>query len=161
MNHFYFFSYGSNLLLKRIKIRTPSVEVIEVCRLDGFELVFNKRSKDGSTKANISPKNGSHVFGVIHRINIEEKGNLDRVEGLGYGYELDYFEKIIEDKMVQIGYYIAKDKKFLSGGKPFGWYLDYVKQGARENRFPVDYQKKVQLVQFIVDTDEAEEVNTM
>lgn len=158
MPHFYFFSYGSNLLFERIRERTPSVEVVQTYCLEQFKLTFNKLSKDGSTKANISHSNESYVWGVIHRINLDEKKDLDRAEGLGYGYELDFFEKLINSEVVQIGYYIAKDSKFLSRGKPFDWYFEYVKYGAQENGFPHEYQESLQSIQYVKDRIESRRI---
>jgi len=152
MNHFYFFSYDSNLLFERIQERTPSVELVQAYRLDQFELVFNKLSKkDGSTKANISPSNQSNVYGVIQRIDAMEKAALDRAEGLGYGYELDFFNLFIDDKKVEIGYYIAKDSKYLAIGKPYDWYLEFVIFGAHEDGFPLEYQQQIKSVEYVID----------
>ena len=154
-DHFYFFSYGSNLLLERIRKRTPSVEVLQEYRLDQFRLVFNKLSqKDGSTKANLARSDQSYVYGVIHRIDIAEKPELDKAEGRGRGYNLDYFELSINNQSFQIGYYIAKESKYLFDGKPFDWYLEYVKYGAIENGFPPEYQRQLDEIEFDVDQNE-------
>ncbi|MEP1096956.1 MAG: gamma-glutamylcyclotransferase family protein [Cyclobacteriaceae bacterium] len=151
-NHFYFFSYGSNLLFERIQKRTPSVEVIKQFKIDQFELVFNKRSKDGSTKANIVQSDiASSVYGTIKRIEKAEKKNLDRAEGLGYGYDLEYFETTLHDEIISVGYYIAREEKYLMEGKPYDWYLDYVRFGALQNQFPKEYISMLNSVEGDVD----------
>lgn len=153
--YFYFFSYGSNLLLEHIKLRTPSVEVIRNHQLDVFELIFNKRSTDGSTKANIH-KTGDFrdfVLGVIQRIALEEKPKLDSAEGLGAGYVLESFPLEIDGNERKIHYYIAIEEKYFILGKPYDWYLEYVIYGAIENGFPEDYIEGLKSIAFDIDKD--------
>ena len=155
---FFFFSYGSNLLLERIKSRVPSVKIVQSYQLNGFRLVFDKSSKDGSTKANIQKTGDSEdfVWGVIQRIDYSEKPALDKAEGLGYGYELGSFDSPTYE--YKIFYYIAKDDKYLKEGKPYDWYLDYVLMGAIENDFPSEYIK--QLLNIESTLDDAPETKT-
>ncbi len=150
-SHFYFFSYGSNLLLERIKARVPSVEIFQVYQLKGFRLKFNKVSKDGSTKANLQKTNDLNdlVWGVIQRIDHTEKPALDNAEGHGSGYELDSFDSPTD--IYKIHYYIAKESKYLKEGNPYDWYLNYVIMGAIENNFPREYIKQLLSVAVAVD----------
>ena len=46
-------SYGSNMLLRRMLERAPSVKVIGIARLEGFALNWHKRSGDGSGKCDV------------------------------------------------------------------------------------------------------------
>ena len=48
------FAYGSNMLTARMRERAPSSKVLSVGQLVGFELCWNKRSKDGSGKCSIT-----------------------------------------------------------------------------------------------------------
>jgi len=152
-SYFYFFSYGSNLLLERIKERVPSVEIVQTYQLIGFSLAFNKASSDGSTKTNIERTENPNdfVWGVIQRIDISEKSALDRAEGLGYGYDLDSFE--IPEIDQEVHYYIAQESKYLKDGKPYDWYLGYVIYGAIENRFPNEYINALECIASDIDTD--------
>lgn len=153
MTHCYVFSYGSNLLLERIRARTPSVEVVQPFQLFGHQLVFNKASQDGSTKANLVPsEEADHsVWGVIQRICLTEKPELDRVEGLGFGYDLHSFQHPSIDVSVQ--FYISRDSQYQKEGNPYDWYLNYVIQGAIENGFPAAYINKLYQIAFDVDPD--------
>jgi hypothetical protein len=157
--YFYFFSYGSNLLFERIHKRVDTVEVIQIHKLQGYELKFNKVSIDGSTKANVVPNPEAYVMGVIHRIASEQKPILDAYEALGKGYELQYFELTIAGEVQKIGFYQATDPQFLGNGLPYHWYREYVRLGAIQNEFDADYVKKIESIGYIQDPnkDRAEE----
>lgn len=139
--HFYFISYGSNMLLKRIKERIPSVETVDNLELKGYNLIFNKKSHDGSTKANLKKSNDENdvIWTVLHRIRLEDKEILDKYEGLGKGYSLKEFSLAIDDGFVKAYVYICDDYLFIENGKPYDWYLQYLIKGAEENGFPKDY----------------------
>lgn len=66
--HVWYFIYGSNLNENRIKERLlffgDRYLAIERCLLEGYEFVYNKRSSDGSAKANIQKKEGAVVEGI-------------------------------------------------------------------------------------------------
>ncbi|MFC2185783.1 gamma-glutamylcyclotransferase family protein [Fulvivirgaceae bacterium LMO-SS25] len=139
--YFYFISYGSNMLLNRIKNRIPNVEVISNLKLSGYKLLFNKKSKDGSTKANIKKSYDENdvVWTVLHRIKLEEKEILDKYEGLGNGYNLKEFSIKIDDETVKAYAYVCDEYSFIEEGKPYDWYLQYLINGAVENEFPKEY----------------------
>lgn len=139
--HFYIFSYGSNMLLERITERIESVEVVGIHELTGFRLLFNKKSKDGSTKANIeeTKDRNDSVWGVIHKIDLKDKPTLDKFEGLGKGYLLINFNHHVEDEYRTIHSYVATEYRYIEEGKPYDWYLNLVIAGAIENEFPEEY----------------------
>jgi len=128
-------------LLERIKARVPSVETIQRYQLSKYKLIFNKSSKDGSTKANIQKTDDPNdfVWGVIQRIDLSEKPTLDSAEGLGYGYTLNSFQLEIDNQVQEINFYIATDQNYLKEGNPYNWYLDYVIYGAIESDLPKAY----------------------
>jgi hypothetical protein len=154
MSFFYFLSYGSNLLFERIHRRVDSVEVIQTHKLPGYKLEFNKKSVDGSMKANVTRDKDSYVWGVIHRIDHSQKSVLDKYEALGLGYELKYFKEEIYGNITSVGFYQATDPEYLGTGKPYEWYFEYVKRGAVQNGFPNDYIQKIENIGFIKDQDE-------
>jgi hypothetical protein len=152
--HFYFFSYGSNLLFERIRRRVPSVQVVKNYQLTGFKLCFNKLSMDGSTKANVVPDLiEAYVHGVIHRAVQKEKRFLDEAEALGKGYNESFFEHEIEGKVRKVGFYLANESKYLAEGRPYDWYLGYVVEGAKENSFPITYRHWLESLPYEVDTN--------
>jgi len=87
-NKFLYFAYGSNMLTRRLRNRTPSAVAIGTGFVEGHRLTFDKVSTDGSGKCNIAPTNdpADRVYGVLFSIEIREAPNLDEAEGLGRGY---------------------------------------------------------------------------
>ncbi len=85
-----YFAFGSNMLLERIKKRVPSARALGVATLGGYALCFNKLSKDGSSKANIVPSADPRavVYGVLYRLDDDDRPRLDKAEGLGDGYQI-------------------------------------------------------------------------
>ena len=88
MQHFLYFSYGSNMSSRRLKNRVESARVISSGILEKHKLVFHKKSKDGSGKCDAyytnEPKD--KIYGVIYSIHENEVDKLDRVEGCGRGH---------------------------------------------------------------------------
>lgn len=135
------FSYGSNMSRRRLQARVPSARFVAVAELPGHRMLFHKRSRaDGSAKcdADYTGDARHRVIGVVWDIAESEKGDLDRVEGLGYGYD----EKIVpvitrEGERLDVQVYVATDiDPALS---PYRWYWEHVRIGARENALPADY----------------------
>lgn len=143
---FYVVSYGSNMLFSRIRERVKSVKKIKNIKLRGYRILFNKRSKDGSSKANLEKTNDLNdiVWCVLHEIKNSDKQILDKIEGLGYGYDL---KPISTDNNIDSYAYICENAEFIDTDKPYAWYLDYVVAGAIENDFPIDYIKMLKEVE--------------
>jgi len=144
---FYFISYGSNMLLNRIKKRTPSITVIDVIKLPGYKLVFNKKSKDGSTKANLVESTDDHVYCVLHKIKVYDKPKLDKAESLGKGYNI----KLIKDNTYA---YVCEDNSYKAEGNPYTWYLNFLIEGAKENDFPEEYINYLKSFDSVYDMNE-------
>ncbi len=76
--------------IKRLLDRVPSAKKVGVGILEKHELKFHKISnKDGSAKCDAyETGNPMHkLYGVVFHISEQGKSELDRKEGLGYGYE--------------------------------------------------------------------------
>ncbi|MEH6728397.1 MAG: gamma-glutamylcyclotransferase family protein, partial [Hyphomicrobiales bacterium] len=78
------FSYGSNLLLARLKARVPSARFIGKAALPGHVLRWHKPGSDGSGKCDAFHTNDSadHLWGGIFEIDTAHKHFLDAAEGL-------------------------------------------------------------------------------
>ena len=84
-----YFSYGSNMSIKRLQSRVPSARFISTAFLCQHELRFHKESDDGSGKCD-AYKTGrmeDSVWGVVFEIAADEKSVLDEKENLGHGYD--------------------------------------------------------------------------
>lgn len=144
---YYIFSFGSNILSSRINERVGKSKFIEFRKLKGFELVFNKKSKDGSSKANLKPNRSGIVYGTIREFTEEQKLKLNKFEGLGYGYEFIHVATIDSKKIYA---YIATDPKYLTEDLlPFDWYLNYVIEGLKENNVEEDYLNNLKNLKYL------------
>ena len=151
----YYFSYGSNMSIRRLVERIPSAKAIGVAKLAGHILKFHKASKDGSGKCDIlaTDQTDDIVFGVVFEIATTEKTDLDRAEGLGLGYEEKYVQVTGPDKksMRAITYYATNIESSL---KPYQWYKEHVLRGAIENELPPDYIAEIEKIEPVDDPDQ-------
>lgn len=149
----YYFSYGSNMSIRRFRLRVPSAFRIGSGVLKAHELRFHKvSSRDGSAKCDaLATGSPDHsVYGVVYRIDQADKPGLDRVEGLGFGYEQK--EVMIEmengDNIQAFCYFATAIDPRL---KPLDWYRKHVLRGARENDLPEAYVRRIEAIEAVVD----------
>ena len=150
----YYFAYGSNMLDARLQERVPSAKAIGAASLDGYRLVFHKKSKDGSVKCDLVSTASSKAYGVLFSMQEEELPSLDRAEGVGFGYlrverHLQYQEESVEAFL-----YLAQEAYIDSTGLPYDWYLQFVLQGAKQNGLPHSYIQKIEKTPYQIDRDE-------
>lgn len=151
-----YFAYGSNMSLARLQARTPSARPLGPCRLAGHRLCFHKVGHDGSAKCDAwhSGRQDDVVWGVLFRLDPAEKAVLDRIEGLGAGYEAKQVAPVDAGGRARPAYtYYATDIE--AGLSPFDWYLHHVVRGAREAGLPGDYLAALECTGCIVDPDPA------
>lgn len=147
-----YFSYGSNMSIKRIKDRVPSASFISTATLCKHDLRFHKRGKDGSAKCDAfeTGYDKHAVIGVVFDISESEKPELDHKEGLGYGYE----EKLVQVKthageiIEATTYYATKIDPAL---KPYHWYKQHVLVGARGFDLPDYYVASIANIEAVFD----------
>lgn len=151
-----YFAYGSNMSLARLSARVPSAKRLGTYTLCQHTLKFHKLSHDGSGKcdAYYTQNNNDKVIGALFDICESEKPYLDKVEGLGIGYN----EKtvLVEDqfgnKEQATTYYALKiDSRSI----PYCWYKNHVLVGARESALPESYIALIEEVAFVADSDAA------
>ncbi|MBF4475928.1 gamma-glutamylcyclotransferase family protein [Methanobacterium formicicum] len=129
-----YFAYGSNMKFERISKRIKDVEYVDIGQLLNYKLFCNKKSKDGTAKANIVYNYGDLVWGVLYEIDESHYPKLDLIEG---GYERKVFEIQTENgKKILANAYIST--KF-TDAFPSSSYKDLIVQGAIENNFPDEY----------------------
>ncbi|MBD3675647.1 MAG: gamma-glutamylcyclotransferase [Planctomycetaceae bacterium] len=154
--HVHVFAYGSNLCTARLKARVPSAEPIAVGHVTHRQLVFHKRSEDGSAKADARWTGVEHhrVWGVVFRIADVEKPILDECEFLGIGYDETEVEVVHESGILRSWLYQAREEAIDDSLLPYDWYHDFVVSGAREHRLPTDYLARLKSHAVIPDPDE-------
>ena len=136
---FVYFAYGSNMLSRRLRKRTPSAVAIGTGFVKGHRLTFDKVSSDGSGKCNIAAAKNpmERVYGVLFRINSSEAERLDNTEGLGRGYRKCELHVVTPTGTSPAVAYIADrtDPLLL----PYDWYKEFVITGAVEHQLPGNY----------------------
>lgn len=148
----FYFSYGSNMSIKRLQVRVPSASFFSVATLHEHDLRFHKISKDGSGKCDAHETNNPEhfVLGVVFEIAEYEKPELDRIEGLGCGYEQKEIELIMQSgEIIKAATYYATNIDPVL--KPYHWYKHHVLIGAQENELPNEYVEKISNIESIVD----------
>lgn len=155
--YLYYLAYGSNLHPLRLKLRTPSSEVVGVSELLGYGLRFNKHGRDGSGKCNVLQTNnpGESVIGVVYRMLAEEKPLLDQAEGLGRGYDLSAAEIAVSDVSYEAFFYVAQPAHINDALQPYTWYKQLVLDGARVHGLPDFYIDAIAKVAAVADPDAA------
>lgn len=142
-------AYGSNLHPERLRARTPSARLLGAAPLPGWTLRFHKRSKDGSGKCMIA-NGGSGIHVAIYEIDTPDKQSLDRIEGLGLGYN----EVIIDvPEFGACASYVA-DPAYIDGTlNVYDWYRELVLLGARFHSFPDAYMRELAATPAIEDPE--------
>lgn len=151
---FLYFAYGSNMLPARLRDRCPSARPIGVGIAREFSLEFSKPSKDLSGKATLVVAEGAHVPGVIFEIDLAERSELDRHEGLGSGYRRE--DALVIDDLVRGG--TVQTSSYLGTSldtrlKPFDWYLAIVIAGANHHGLDAGHIAALKATEFVDDTD--------
>ena len=158
----FYFAYGSNMSLSRLRKRTPSAERIGACTLQHHDLRFHKHGADGSGKCDAFQTENSNDFvcGSLFRIDPVEKPALDSAEGLGFGYN----EKLVSltrdtgENVAAFTYYAIKINDAL---KPYTWYLQHVVIGAKESNCPSSYVSRIQAIESVEDRNRQREMKEL
>lgn len=161
MSTILYFAYGSNMHSARLYYRAPNSHVRFVAHLPRHRLYFHKLSADGSAKCNalFTGVATDAVVGVIYEIPTNEKLNLNRAEGLGFGYHEESLNVVSPDgEEIQVCTYIADNAAIRNNLKPYSWYKDFVLAGAEEHRLPSEYvDSRIRAVLAILDPDKTRE----
>ena len=150
-----YFAYGSNMLTERLRGRCASANALGRATAGNHVLEFCKRSADGSGKATIvqSRKDGTRVYGVVFNLDIAEREELDKAEGLGQGYHRvdDLGVQLEIGDEVRVSTYIGTrlDRSL----KPYDWYRALVIAGAQEHELPGEWIAMLEQVACVPDPD--------
>ncbi len=144
--------------LARIRARLPQVKMLGMYQLTHHQLCFHKHGDDNSGKCDafLTHRPSDRIFGALYQISFEEKVILDKVEGVGVGYDIREVLVTNHQGVEQAAYmyYATKIKTEL---KPYSWYLNHVLVGAREIGVPSEYYQQIQAVAAISDPDRQRE----
>lgn len=150
-----YFAYGSNMSSLRLQARLASATRVSVGRLAGHRLVFHKVGDDGSGKCDAwsTGNPADQVCGVVFDIAEREKGILDRIEGLGIGYEEEWVALLTPGRGV-LEAFTYRATRIDPSLRPYHWYKEHVLAGANENHLPDAYVRTIERVPAIDDPDQ-------
>lgn len=129
-----YFAYGSNMLTRKLKEVAPSASPIGRARLEDYCMVVNKKSDDGSSKANLTKSAGNVVWGVLYEIDENELNRLDRSEG---GY-LRISLEVKANAGGPLTAFVYLSSK-LTSSLPYHRYKRLMVEGAKEHNLPDAY----------------------
>lgn len=138
MKKVYYFAYGSNLLIDKLKFRVDhlgEVTVYKQYNLMGWKLVFN--CGWFHTFANIVKGDETDfVEGILYDLNAYQLKLLNEYEGL---YETYYFD--IDANSIACVYISTKKCHKVDNGKPELAYLNSILQGCADHGLTKTYLK--------------------
>lgn len=162
-NRLYYFAYGSNMAVERLRARVPSTQFICRAELVGHTLKFHKPSKkDYSGKCDAAPSENSYdrVWGAVFSILENELTLLDKFEGQGYGYDRKVISLVTESiGIIEAQTYLAT--KFDASLRPLDWYKEHVLRGAKAIGLPPSYIASIEAVECDVDVNEQRRTNEL
>jgi Gamma-glutamyl cyclotransferase, AIG2-like len=80
IKHSYYFAYGSNMLPERLLKRIGKYHESFTATLKDYKFTYNKKSKDGTAKANIEEPGGIEVLGGCFEIDDDDFSILQECE---------------------------------------------------------------------------------
>ena len=132
-----YFAYGSNMNLDQMEFRCPAAQVVGNVRLEDHELTFCSQNPSSGV-ANIRPKEGCHVDGVLWRITQDCEKSLDRYEGYPhlYGKETIHVKATDGAAYESMVYVMNAPHKDLPAN-PSQFYLYGILKGCEQNGISV------------------------
>ena len=148
------FAYGSNMCSGRFRAYAVSPEGEgPAALLPAYRLVFNKRSQDGSGKANVEPDESSHVWGVLYTIPDSDIETLDGGEGAAYR-RVRIPVRITDADTTEAWVYLASRPSNDAALRPYSWYKRFLVEGAHEHALPPEYITALERIEAVQDTNE-------
>ncbi len=149
-----YFAYGSNMSLKRIHSRIANAKVFGVYLLKGYDLRFHMVGQDASAKCDAYKTNNplDIIEGVVFEIDSNSLLKLDKIEGVGNGYDRVAVNVVGADGDVIVAMmYVAKkiDESLL----PYDWYKKHVVEGAKSAGLSASYIAAIDKVAVVTDPD--------
>jgi gamma-glutamylcyclotransferase (GGCT)/AIG2-like uncharacterized protein YtfP len=140
--------------ISRIQQRISNSQFIGVYALNGYDLRFHKIGQDTSAKCDAFKTNTDldHVEGVLFEIDKSDISRLDKIEGVGNGYEKVDVTVIgaNNEKIIAFMYSATSINESLL---PYDWYKRHVLEGAKSAGLSSSYIKKIEHIHSIKDPD--------
>lgn len=133
-----YFAYGSNMHIEQLVERVGLVYEKYSGFVKNYSFSYNKKSKDGSSKANLTRSDGKVTHGVCFEIDADGFQRLKEYEK-GYN-ELEIPFYSTTGDLVIARTFISNS---ISEAPPIEEYVNTITQGARENNLPEDYIETV------------------
>ncbi len=157
------FAYGSNMHPTRMRRRVPSARSIGIGFVTGRTVRYQKRSMDGSAKAD-APRTKDQsdvVWGVVYEIRLDQKPELDRHEYLGVGYDEELVTLNLSDgRSIDAWIYVARPAAIDDSLRPWTWYTAFIVRGALHHRLPFCYiQSSLKVAGWVDQDGERREAN--
>jgi gamma-glutamylcyclotransferase (GGCT)/AIG2-like uncharacterized protein YtfP len=144
----HYFAYGSNMNVDRVRARAMPFETVEGGRLPDYELLFDKVGAEhaGRAHANIAPRAGSRVEGVLYRLpDPAAIITMDRFERTPLNYSRDVVRIETAEGTCHAWTYFANPGVRRSGYRPERAYLAHLLAGAPF--LSVDYLARLRAVE--------------
>ncbi|MBM4261021.1 MAG: gamma-glutamylcyclotransferase [Deltaproteobacteria bacterium] len=141
----YYFAYGSNMDWPQMQRRCPSAQFVCVARLPAYRFAIARHSRlRHCGTANIYPKAGSDVWGVVYDVSDTDLIIMD-------GFEDGYARAFVDVYAINDGkaprralVYIAPKEEDVP--LPNAEYKRLMVAGARHWQLPQDYQTMLQAI---------------
>ena len=147
------FAFGSNMCSARLRDYSVSPERQGVAAvLSEHRLCFNKRSRDGSGKANVEPESSGEVWGVLYAIPRDHLPVLDRGEGPGYSRQR-MIVRVERGATCDAWVYVATEPDPDPALRPYAWYKRFLVEGANEHGLPRTYIEQLEAIKSVDDLD--------
>jgi gamma-glutamylcyclotransferase len=122
-----YFAYGSNMDSERFTERVGAARVGGIGSCLGYDLRFNKRSADGSGKANIVTMRDGEIEGVVFELSGAQLARMDKFEK---GYHRERVSVVVGGSVQGAITYIADSDQIADDLLPTREYLTLILNGA-------------------------------
>ena len=125
-----YFAYGSNMDTNRMNERKLNFTSRQFSKLDGYKLVFNKKSDKQGMVSNIEQSISDFVEGALYEFPDTDISKLDKAEGYPNHYDRMEVTVVTKDGSQTVATtYIAKQDKIVNGLNPTKKYLNHLLAG--------------------------------
>ena len=139
----WYFTYSSNMNSARLAGRGIKFISKEVGYIDNYQLKFNKKSVDGTSKANIVPAKEEKVYGVLYKLPADQLTKLDNIEGVTSGHYVRQPLSVcsLNDEVFMAQVYIANAKYLVDENdiRPSNNHISTLISAAIEHKINTEY----------------------